>query len=138
MAGRKRSTNLKVGSGSKWEPTEAERRAVEVLTAAGFTGPDIAESLGVGHMTLKMHLKEELAHGHTRANRRVAAKLYDKALAGDNACMIFWLKTRAGWREKSEMEVTGAAGVPLVIEVVFVQQGPGIEHESPKDQGRDS
>lgn len=32
--------------------------------------------------------------------------------------MIFWMKCRAGWREVSRMEHTGADGVPLIPDAV--------------------
>jgi len=37
--------------------------------------------------------------------------------------MIFWMKTRAGWREKQEVDLTSSDGTmtPQVIERVIVQ-----------------
>jgi hypothetical protein len=42
----------------------------------------------------------------TRANASVGGALFNKATKGDTAAMIFWMKTRAGWREKLEVEQT--------------------------------
>jgi hypothetical protein len=34
------------------------------------------------------------------------------------AAAIFWLKTRAGWRETDRREITGAGGEPLTVSYV--------------------
>ena len=65
---------------------------------------DIAGVLGIDPKTLRRHYRDELKHGHVKANARVAESLYRKA-TGDGAqsvtAAIFWLKTRANWRETS-------------------------------------
>lgn len=62
----------------------------------------IARVIGVSGPTLRKHYRDELDDGVAQANRSVAQSLYMRA-TGDGrdavpAC-IFWLKTRARWRE---------------------------------------
>jgi hypothetical protein len=88
---------------------------------AGYGVPEegIARVLAVDPKTLRKHYREELDHGHTKANARVAENLYRKA-TGDGreavVAAIFWLKTRAGWKETNLHEVNHKA--PVKIELV--------------------
>ncbi len=69
--------------------------------------------------TLRKHYRDELDTGHVKANAKVAENLYRKATGeGREAVVaaIFWLKTRAGWKETSVHEVGGSGGGPLRIE----------------------
>ena len=57
------------------------------------------------------------------ADAGAATATRDSAIAiksVDTAAMIFWLKARAGWREKQHVEVTGPNGAPLPVPVVNV------------------
>jgi hypothetical protein len=53
----------------------------------------------------------------------VGGALFNKAKGGDTAAMIFWMKTRAGWREKNEIDHISSDGsmTPQVVERVIVQ-----------------
>ncbi len=69
-------------------------------------------ALGVDPKTLRKHYRDEFDTGHVKANSRIAESLYRKAM-GDGpqsvtAC-IFWLKTRAQWKETSVQEFAGPA-----------------------------
>jgi hypothetical protein len=72
---------------------------------------DIARVLGIDPKTLRKHYRDELDTGSIKANSRMAENLYKKAM-GDGpqsvTATIFWLKTRARWKETSihETEVT--------------------------------
>ena len=83
-------------------PDVGQRRQVEALAGYGVPEPDIAGVIGVDPKTLRKHYRHELDHGHVKANAKVAESLYRKAV-GDGAqsvtAAIFWLKTRAGWKE---------------------------------------
>ena len=78
---------------------------------AGYGVPerDIARVLAVDPKTLRRHYRDELDTGHIKANSKIAESLYRKAL-GDGAqsvtAAIFWLKTRAHWKETVVSEVT--------------------------------
>jgi len=96
----------KTGPKAPHEPTEKTRAEVGALTSFGNTQEQIAEHLGVSVETLDKYYRDELDNSVVRANAKVAAKLFRKATEGDDlSAMIFWLKTRAKWREQ-DPEVT--------------------------------
>lgn len=99
-----------------FKPTDAQRRQVKAMCAYGIPQEDIARVLAVDPKTLRKHFPDELATGSTEANAKVAESLYKKA-TGDGAsavtAAIFWLKTRAGWKETSIHQMTGADGGPI-------------------------
>jgi hypothetical protein len=78
--------------------TEKTKTEVTALKSFGNTNEDIANYLGIHHETLTKHYKYELDSAQVRVNFEVAKSLYNKAINGDIAAIIFWLKTRARWR----------------------------------------
>ena len=54
------------------------------------------------------------------ANAQVAKGLFDQAKQGNTSAAIFWLKTRAGWKETNVNEITGADGQPVSIKIVGI------------------
>ncbi len=67
------------------------------------------------------HYRDELDDGHVKANAKVAENLYRKATGEGREAVtaaIFWLKTRAGWKETSVHEVGGKDGRPVEMEIV--------------------
>jgi hypothetical protein len=81
------------------KPDPAQRRQVEALAAYGIPEADVSRILGVDPKTLRKHYREELDLGETKANAQVAGFLFNSAKNGNVAAQIFWLKTRARWRE---------------------------------------
>ena len=72
----------------------------------------------IGIKTLRKHFRDQLDSAEMRANAMVAGSLYKKATdkAGGAASVtaaIFWLKTRAGWKEKQVMEHTGEISIVI-------------------------
>ena len=73
---------------------------------------EIAGVIGIDAKTLRKHYRHELDHGHIKANARVAENLYRKATGEGREAVtaaIFWLKTRAGWKETTLHEIGGEA-----------------------------
>ena len=67
----------------------------------GVTRENIARHIGVEPKTLRRHFRDELDLGAVEATAKVAASLFQMAIQGKNvAAAIFWMKARAGWREK--------------------------------------
>lgn len=85
------------------------RARVEALAGFGLTAVEIAHVLDVDLERLKAAFGKELGSGHLKANAKVAENLYRKA-TGDGreavTAAIFWLKTRARWKETSVHEIT--------------------------------
>ena len=68
----------------------------------------IASILGIDPKTLRKHYREELDHALAQANATIGGALFNKARNGDIAAQIFWLKTRAKWRERQELDLTSS------------------------------
>ena len=88
-------------------PSPSERRQVEAMAGYGVPEADIALVLGIDPKTLRKHYRDELDTGHIVANAKVAESLFRKA-TGDHrqsvTAAIFWLKTRARWKEPAVHE----------------------------------
>ena len=90
------------------------------MAGYGIPEADIAGVLGIDPKTLRKHYRGELDHGQVKANAKVAENLYRKATGDGREAVIaaiFWLKTRAGWRETNVHEISGPKNTPIAIEV---------------------
>lgn len=88
------------------KPTDAQRQLVQLHATIGTQQEIIADIIGVDAKTLRKHYREELDLALARANAAIGGALFNKAKGGDTTAMIFWMKTRAQWREKLEIEQT--------------------------------
>ena len=89
----------------RYEPTDEQRRTVKTMAGFGVPHEDIATFLGIDPKTLRKHFRAELDRGTVEANAKVAQSLFQMATQGKNvAAAIFWMKARAGWREKIEIK----------------------------------
>jgi hypothetical protein len=113
-------------------PDPAMRRQVETMAAYGIPETDISRVVNIDPKTLRKHYRDELDTGSIKANSRMAENLYRKAM-GDGpqsvTATIFWLKTRAQWKETSvqEQHVTHSPVLRIVRHIV-----------SPNRQGDDA
>lgn len=92
------------------KPTDATRKQVEAMCGYGVPQEDIARVLSISTPTLVKHYREEVDTGATKATAKVAESLFRKATGdgqGAVAAAIFWMKTRAGWRETTRIEHEG-------------------------------
>jgi len=100
------------------QPEPAGRRQVEAMSAYGIPEADIARVLAIDPKTLRKHYRDELDLGAIKANSRMAENLYRKAM-GDGpqavTATIFWLKTRAQWKETMVQEQNITHGPVLKI-----------------------
>jgi hypothetical protein len=86
---------------------------VEAMAGYGLSPADIARVLDIDVEELKTSYEKERAGGHIKANARVAGSLYRKAIGEGRESVtaaIFWLKTRARWKETSVHELAGGPG----------------------------
>jgi hypothetical protein len=94
-----------------YKPDDVHRRQVEAMAAYGIPEPDISRVVGIDPKTLRKYYRDELDMGSTKANAQVAGFLFNAARNGNVTAQIFWLKTRARWKETpSEHQHTGALG----------------------------
>jgi hypothetical protein len=93
--------------GVRFEPTEEQRRTVRAMSGFGIPQGDIATFLEIDTKTLRKHFRRELDRGMVEATAKVAQSLLRMATTGNNvAAAIFWMKARAGWREKQEIQLS--------------------------------
>ncbi len=93
------------------KPDPVQRRQVEAMAAYGIPETDIATVIAIDPKTLRRHYRRELDTGHIKANTKVAENLYRRATGESREAVttaIFWLKTRARWKETTVHEVTDA------------------------------
>ena len=100
---------------------EAVRERVRHLAGVGVRQDDIARIIGCAPKTLRKRLRHDLDRGVAEANATIAGYLFAAAKAGNIAAIIFWLKTRAHWRERNATDepVPGADG-PSNCEVLLL------------------
>ena len=110
----------KVGKGRPPHLPNADTRIkVYTLSTVGTRHEDIASVLGISHDTLVKYYKEELDKGRIEANASVAETLFKQAKEGNTTAMIFWLKSRAKWKESTQHEISGNAdGTPIEVKIV--------------------
>ena len=107
------------------EPTPEKREMARTLSAVGVTHEDIANKMQISADTLVKYYKTELDDGRIDANATIAQSLFEQAKNGNTSAQMFWLKTRAGWKERQVNELVGANGEPIQvttsIEVIGVE-----------------
>ena len=93
------------------QPDPAQQRQVEAMAAYGIPETDIAQVIGIDPKTLRKRYRDELDLGEAKANAQVAGFLFAAAKNGNVTAQIFWLKTRARWKETpAELKHSGAVG----------------------------
>lgn len=92
-------------------PTDKQRAEVSAYAGVGLPHEQIATLIDIDEKTLRKHYRKELDRGTAQATANVAKTLYQQATKGNVAAMIFWMKARAGWREKHDITIRD--GKPL-------------------------
>jgi hypothetical protein len=104
-----------MAQGKLHKPTQKDKDTAKRLSALGVPHEDIANRLKISADTLVKYYKEELDEGRIDANAAIAGTLFSQAKKGNTTAAIFWLKTRARWKETQVNEITGADGGDLRI-----------------------
>jgi hypothetical protein len=100
------------------KPTDQTRSEVAALASFGLPQEDIAEYIGISHVTLRKYYAEQLKVSAIKANATVGKYLFSLASGqalkngathGDcKAAAMFWAKTRMGWRETTAHDHTSS------------------------------
>jgi hypothetical protein len=109
--------------------TEATREKVRYLAGVGVPQDDIARIVGCTPKTLRKRLRDELDRGVAEANATISGYLFAAAKAGNIAAIIFWLKTRANWREGRPGEPISATSSEATSNMVLVLPDNGRDPE---------
>jgi hypothetical protein len=87
-----------------FNPTDEQRRTVRALSGYGVP-QGIAIHIGIDAKTLRKYFRDDLDRGSVEATAKVAQSLFQLATIDKNVtAAIFWMKARAGWREKQEIQ----------------------------------
>lgn len=109
--------------------SKQNKELVENLAAFGIPQERIARLLKIDPKTLREYYREELDLGADKATAKVAGALFKTATEGTGssavAAQIFWLKTRACWREARDTEENQ-------IEIVVRQESGGTDSDATK------
>ena len=110
--------------GAPFEPTEEQRRTVRAMAGYGVPQDDIATLLEIDPKTLRKRFRRELDRGSIEATAKVGQSLFRMATEGGSvAAAIFWMKARAGWREKHEVVLSAKAAVEMTDEELLEEIG---------------
>ena len=73
------------------------------MISVGTPHAVIARAISVSEPTLHRHFQHELKNGKTEVHAAIGKNITALALAGDRTMMIFYAKTRMGWRERANI-----------------------------------
>ena len=109
---------------------EVVREKVRHLAGVGVRQDDIARIIGCAPKTLRKRCRDDLDRGVAEANATVSGYLFAAAKAGNVPAQIFWLKTRAHWRERmAPDDPVPGSGPGSKSEVVLVLPDNGRDPE---------
>jgi len=114
------------------EPTKQARELVSLHATMGTRQEVIADLLDVDPKTLRKYYRKELDQSVAKANATIGGVLFNKAKGGDTSAMIFWMKTRAQWRETSQVDLTSEDGSMKPVDRVTIEV---IGSDAPKHSG---
>lgn len=101
------------------EITEELCKKAESLAAQGLTMEQIALVLGMGESTLYakkaeyLEFLEAIKEGQAKGVAVITNKLFESGKGGNLGAQIFYLKNRAGWKDKSELDIPGGFNVTI-------------------------
>lgn len=99
-----------------FNPTVAQSREISVMAALGLAPDEIALVVNIDPKILKQYYARELSVSGKISNLVVARKALEMASSGRFPDMTkFWLKSQAGWKETSGIEITGKDGGPMEV-----------------------
>lgn len=120
---------IAVNKGGRPKAVLSDDQTAQVETlAAVLSVAQIADYFGISENTFtairerQPEVLEAYKRGKAKAISDVATGLLNKALGGDTTSAIFYLKTQAGWREVSKLDISSEDGSmtpkPTVIRLI--------------------
>ena len=99
---------------------EIDLKKVEAFAAQGMTNEQIAHALGISRATHFKKKKEEsdyldaVKNGQAKGIATITNALFNNAKSGNLGAQCFYLKNRAGWKDKSEQDVNISTITPVL------------------------
>jgi hypothetical protein len=94
---------------------DAVRERVRHLAGVGVRQDDIAKIIGCAPKTLRKQFRDDLDRGVAEANAIVSGCLFAAAKGGNVTAQMFWMKTRAHWREKDPAPDSDTQAIQPVV-----------------------
>jgi len=123
-----------MAQGVRHKPTPETRAQVCALVSFGVNRDRIAEFIGINGDTLAKWYPDELATGDIKRNSEVAGFLFTAAsgqaleqgatYADCIRASMFWLKTRAQWRETNNVDDDGKVDALIAALAEFAKRAP--------------
>ena len=116
----------RAGAGRKpFEPTAKERQQVEAMAGVGLPHDQIGALVRDGVCTdvIRQYFAKELKAGKAKASAKIGQTLFNRAIGGETAALIWWTKSQMGWKEKRELDISNPDGTlkpPTAINIVPV------------------
>jgi uncharacterized protein YjcR len=114
----------KVGRPEVPLPSEAQCETAAALMAIGYSYASLADEFGVSHVTVQRWRNESeifaaaCAKGKAARKKRAMSCMFEQAFPvddndkptrkGDASLMMFWFKTREGWKTTDKVEITAS------------------------------
>ncbi len=105
----------------KIEITEEIIEVAYNAASRGMTKEQIAQQIGIGYRTLFEKIEEypqllqAIKEGQANGIGDITNALYQSALDGNTTAQIFYLKNRAGWKDKQEVEHSGSIDIESTV-----------------------
>ena len=119
----------------KFEVTPEVLEKAERAMAQGLTREQCAAALGISPSTFYLYqaenseFSEAIKRGEANGIVQVTNALYEKAtIDRDNVAIIFYLKNRAGWVDKTETKIHEERTVTLDLTRIGTDELAAIEH----------
>lgn len=127
------------GRTKEFEPTPEQRAMVMKLTGIGCTMEDIQQVVPWGRpddqpislVTMRKHFKAELKRGRPIADSRLRGKMFDSAMKGNTAVLLFFARARLGMKETQVVESVGKDGAPLMPGAILYLPSKDVVPEAP-------
>ena len=137
--GLKRAENASGGVRHKrgTHPDPLIAQTVATMSLAGFSAEQMAKTLKLSLETLNDHYHDEMTNGRTRMMTDVVSSLAQRAISGSDTAAIFLAKSRLGWSDRHQVELTGKDGGAIQLEhrmlldrlAGALEQGITLEHQ---------
>ena len=111
-------------------PIIIDVKKIETLASRGLTQGQICDALGISDETLlrrkrtNVDIADAIRRGAAQGIAEVVNALFDAAVSGNVPAMQFFLKNRAQWKDKVDIEVSDSLPAPLIIEVPCIDVTP--------------